>query len=42
MSIRRVISVAASLVIAVISLASMPATVDAAAKKCLFVSSYHK
>lgn len=42
MSIRRVISVAASLVIAVISLASMPATVEAAAKKCLFVSSYHK
>lgn len=42
MIFRRVISVAASLVIAVFAAASMPGAVEAAAKKCLFISSYHK
>jgi ABC-type uncharacterized transport system substrate-binding protein len=42
MSIRRVISVTAALVIAVLTTASMPDAVEAAAKKCLFISSYHQ
>lgn len=42
MSVHRVIPVAASLFIAVLTMASIPATVQAAAKKCLFISSYHK
>jgi ABC-type uncharacterized transport system substrate-binding protein len=42
MSIRRVLFAALSLVVTAIAAASMPGTVEAAAKKCLFISSYHK